>query len=43
MRFLRFVLQYRNMHRRITHQRKELAALNKALRVWMEVARRRMR
>lgn len=39
IRVLRFLTQYRNMHRRIHMQRKQLAALNKAVEQWMMVAR----
>ena len=38
MTLLRFLFQYRRMHRRISNQRKQLSDLNKALQVWKRVA-----
>ena len=35
---LRTLLQYNRMHRRIRNQRKQLAALNKAVNMWRTIA-----
>jgi hypothetical protein len=38
MNLLRTLCQYRQMHRRICNQRKQLAELNKAINMWQKIA-----